>query len=96
VARNAYLYRLNVTIPEAFQELGWEPPGWREDRTDEGGSFCGNPDGFSWPPRRMYVSATGAHIRKRLLEDWGAKVTVTRSLPVEWPEPITTDPEAGE
>lgn len=94
MARDVFLYRLDVTYPEGSQRPGWEPPDWREGlaedigRAGQGGlSGCGADwcADFTWPRRRLYVSKTAARARKRLLERFGATVTIERSLPVEWP-----------
>jgi hypothetical protein len=73
-----FVYRLNVSFPRGTGPgTGWQPGNWEP-------SYPGQE--FSWPPRRSYVSWTGAQARKRLLESWGATVTVSVSDPVTFPD----------
>lgn len=77
-----HVYRLVVTLPAEPPEdwhriiYGYEPSMPTHPNEDE--------PRFSWPARRLYLSASGAAKRKRLLERLGAIVTVERSGAVEW------------
>lgn len=85
--RRIYLYRLHVEYPPGSQELGWEPPGWRDDPENEvidpetGAPDCAS---FSWPFNRTYISQTAARRRADLFRSYGAGVTIERSKPIEW------------
>lgn len=90
MAKRIYLYRLDVTYPpESLTDPEWEPPGnWRDVLTSRGTYHHGIDAPFAWPTaNKRYLSRTGATTRAQMLEALGAKVTIIRSLPVEWPEP---------
>lgn len=78
-----YVYRLTFTPPpeppeDWFQIIyGYEynPSADPDDRDPE----------FSWPERRLYLSASGAAKRKKLLERLGATVAIERSNVVTFP-----------
>lgn len=85
MSRPAYVYRLDVVWPEGTPRVGCdlsEPYSTCEscytlDRT--GG----------WPRWRRYLSAVNAGRRAARLRHLGAQVTVQRSRPIEFPEPLT-------
>jgi hypothetical protein len=85
--RRSYVYRLDVTYPPNSLDLGWEPPGY--DGWDDPGGMNGNRGEwipFSWPQNRLCLSAPTAKRRADLFRKYGAKVTIVRSAPIEWPE----------
>lgn len=73
-----------VSYPEGSDKPGWAPANW-----DHGGftDYDGEPIEFSWPRRRNYFSAPGAHARAALFRKYGAEVVVDVSEPIVWPEP---------
>lgn len=73
--RKVYVYRLKIEYPENGLEPGWEPEGW--------GDHHDYP--FSWPITRAHLSEKSAHHRAARFREYGAKVMVERSKPVEWP-----------
>lgn len=94
--RAAYLYRLVVTLPEGADEVGWKPENWEEvceargwiDMERETGAEFTIP--FSWPRRRLYMSAAAAEERAKMLREYGATVKIERSNPVTWPNASVT------
>ena len=86
-----YIWKLQVEYPEdAYHEhpwIGvqlnpnWEPPNWEPD--DEFLQKYGKR--FFWPKvSRYYLSRSSAVDRANLLEFYGAKVALLRSLPLEF------------
>ena len=78
---NTYIYRLRVSYPPNALEPGWEPPGW----TITGPNGYEDYREFNWPQRRNDLTRNGAVVAKRVLEGYGATVTIERSEPVTWP-----------
>ncbi|QNJ91187.1 hypothetical protein HZU40_23630 [Mycolicibacterium fluoranthenivorans] len=72
---------------------GWAPPGWepdeqyvRRNRTSE----------FRWPSTDYwYRSRSGARRRARLIESYGATVTIEESQPILWPRHSLSTPRSG-
>lgn len=99
MARKTYAYRLEVTYPEGSQEPDWEPSAWPEICKERGwyeeaygaSTWPDWPGWATWTKRKTYLSGSAAAKRKKLLERFGATVTMIRSLPIEWPapEPVT-------
>lgn len=77
-----YAYMLDVVYPEGSDAYGWEPEGWDPE-------WNGDPDAdldFRWPRVHPYLSRSGAVARAKMLESYGAKVTIRRSNPITWPD----------
>ncbi|MGH3644367.1 MAG: hypothetical protein ACRDUX_35715, partial [Mycobacterium sp.] len=80
---------LELNYPDTSQPAAWvpvphwAPPGWQPDedyvrrnRTSE----------FRWPStNRYYRSRSGARRRARLIESFGATVTIEQSRAIVWP-----------
>jgi hypothetical protein len=89
--RRLYAYRLHVTYhptshhtAEGEWNWDWQPEGWEHPGAK---NWNGDPDtdfSFSWPRVKTYLSRKSAEERAKLLEEYGAKVTIERSLPVTW------------
>lgn len=88
------IWRLDVEYPEAAyrehvwhgRELNpdWEPDNWEPD-DDYVRQF--KTEQFVWPAvRKYYLSRSSAVDRANLLEYYGAKVRLLRSLPIEFEE----------
>lgn len=87
------VYRLAIEYPEGSREdrwpednwhpQGWEPADYQITSGPDAGSW--ERTEFRWPAERAFLSRSGARQRKKLLEGYGAKVTILPSLPVEWP-----------
>lgn len=75
--RKLFVWHLDVIIPEAYLQPGWEPQNWNNEDYY-------TPDGFNWPRRRNYLSEKAAYDQAYRLRDYGAFVTVRKSKPVEF------------
>lgn len=83
--RHTRVYQLDITYPTGAHTPGWRPHGW--DPAVEGP--------FEWPTGdRMYIAQKSATKRARLLESFGAYVTIHPSNPVTWPSSPTEAAEA--
>lgn len=89
-----HIWRLDVTYPEsAYREHewrgreldpNWEPRNWEPD-DDYVRLF--KTEQFVWPAvRKYYLSRSSAVDRANLLEFYGARVRLLRSLPIEFEE----------
>ncbi len=78
--RKLFVYHLEVIIPEAYLQPGWEPQNW--DHKD----YYGVDEPFTWPRRRNYLSEKPAREQADRLRDYGAFVSVHKSKPVEFVE----------
>jgi hypothetical protein len=89
--RPVRVYRLSVLYPAGSETPGWEPEGWEPDFRQESETGARVEVPFSWPVTRLYLSRNAAVERVALLVRYGAKVSLERSDPVQWP----TASEAG-
>lgn len=80
-----YVYSLHVTYPPRWLEPGWEPPGREPGYTVGSGGDDDELYQFRWPQNRLCRTLGTAKRRADLFRKYGAHVTITRSLPVEWP-----------
>lgn len=90
--RTMHLYRLDVIYPEGSDDPSWVPDEdeWValcEERgyTEYWGDAFRYPEWPGWPTPRIYRTRHGAEKRAHYLERFGAKVTIHKSLPVQWP-----------
>lgn len=95
---NGYVWKLDVEYPEdalfpegmepswfaGSKRADWTPKGWDPD--EEYIERFGT-DRFIWPSvRRFYLSRSAAVDRALLLEHYGAKVRLLRSVPIVFEE----------
>ncbi|MGC5027057.1 hypothetical protein ACLQ3K_20100 [Tsukamurella sp. DT100] len=91
---NRYVWSLDVTYPEAaYHEHEWRGhelnPEWEPANWDPYADYLVRfgDTRFRWPAvRKYYLSRSSAVNRANLLEFYGAKVRLMRSLPIEFEE----------
>lgn len=77
-ARTVYVYRLNIKFPPGSDQPGWRPADYDTTWLPEDADLRV----FSWPKRRLYLSASAAEKRAAMLRRWGCTVGIDRSAPV--------------
>jgi hypothetical protein len=86
--RKTYVYRLLVKYPDGSKEPGWRPAYWSDPQFLAGLSRKQRRElakaKFRWPRVRRCLSSSTAYQLAWRLQSYGARVTIRRSMPVQW------------